>query len=206
MGNSDTKMKPRHNGVHESLKERNDAIYRDYMDGVCVVDLADKYGVSGYRIVQILRSDSEYGLEKTRLNWQRNTQAKRARNKEIYEDYINGVPYNTIAEKWGMTSSGIQAIAKKYQKDLEINFERTVRSAPKTKKSEIDWAERKRRLIDQARAIPNQSLSNLAKQYGLTPNEARKILREAGIIKCPRNDLSDEALWAGIGGSYDDIY
>ena len=48
MGNSDTKMKPRHNGVHESLKERNDAIYRDYMDGVCVVDLADKYGVSGY--------------------------------------------------------------------------------------------------------------------------------------------------------------
>lgn len=47
MGNSDTKMKPRHNGVHESLKERNDAIYRDYMDGVCVVDLADKYGVSG---------------------------------------------------------------------------------------------------------------------------------------------------------------
>lgn len=46
MGNSDTKMKPRHNGVHESLKERNDAIYRDYMDGVCVVDLADKYGVS----------------------------------------------------------------------------------------------------------------------------------------------------------------
>ena len=53
MGNSDTKMKPRHNGVHESLKERNDAIYRDYMDGVCVVDLADKYGVSGYRIVQI---------------------------------------------------------------------------------------------------------------------------------------------------------
>ena len=116
------------------------------------------------------------------------------------------MPYIKIAEKWGMTSSGIQAIAKKYQKDLEINFERTVRSAPKTKKSEIDWAERKRRLIAQARAIPNQSLSNLAKQYGLTPNEARKILREAGIIKCPRNDLSDEALWAGIGGSYDDIY
>ena len=93
MGNSDTKMKPRHNDVHKSLKERNDAIYRDYMDGVCVVDLADKYGVTGYRIVQILRSDPKYGLEKTRLNWQKNTQAKRARNKKIYEDYINGVPY-----------------------------------------------------------------------------------------------------------------
>lgn len=71
---------------------------------------------------------------------------------------------------------------------------------------ESDWTEKKRRLITQARAIPNQSLSNLAKQYGLTPKEARQILREAGIIKCPRNDLSDEALWAGIGGSYDDIY
>lgn len=265
MGNSDTKMKPRHNDVHESLKERNDAIYRDYMDGVCVLELADKYSLSCYRIVEILRSDPKYGLTKTRLDWQKNAQAKHtrnkqiyeefisgascikiaekwgvtsscvrsivkkyqkereglaktrlyrqkdvqekhARNKQIYEDYISGMSYKKIADKWGMTVSGIQAAAKKYQKDLEKDLERTALSAPKNKSLAIDWTEKKRRLITQARAIPNQSLSNLAKQYGLTPKEARQILREAGIIKCPRNDLSDEALWAGIGGSYDDIY
>lgn len=206
MRSSDTMMKAKNNGVYESLKERNDAIYRDYMDGVCVLELADKYSLSCYRIVEILRSDPKYGLTKTRLDWQKNAQAKHTRNKQIYEDYISGMSYKKIADKWGMTVSGIQAAAKKYQKDLEKDLERTALSAPKNKSLAIDWTEKKRRLITQARAIPNQSLSNLAKQYNLTPKEARQILREAGIIKCPRNDLSDEALWAGIGGSYDDIY
>lgn len=206
MRSSDTMMKAKNNGVYESLKERNDAIYRDYMDGVCVLELADKYSLSCYRIVEILRSDPKYGLTKTRLDWQKDVQEKHARNKQIYEDYISGMSYKKIADKWGMTVSGIQAAAKKYQKDLEKDLERTALSAPKNKSLAIDWTEKKRRLITQARAIPNQSLSNLAKQYGLTPKEARQILREAGIIKCPRNDLSDEALWAGIGGSYDDIY
>lgn len=202
MRSSDTMMKAKNNGVYESLKERNDAIYRDYMDGVCVLELADKYSLSCYRIVEILRSDPKYGLTKTRLDWQKNAQAKHTRNKQIYEEFISGASCIKIAEKWGVTSSCVRSIVKKYQKDLE----RTALSAPKNKSLAIDWTEKKRRLITQARAIPNQSLSNLAKQYGLTPKKARQILREAGIIKCPRNDLSDEALWAGIGGSYDDIY
>lgn len=206
MRSSDTMMKAKNNGVYESLKERNDAIYRDYMDGVCVLELADKYSLSCYRIVEILRSDPKYGLTKTRLDWQKNAQAKHTRNKQIYEEFISGASCIKIAEKWGVTSSCVRSIVKKYQKDLEKDLERTALSAPKNKSLAIDWTEKKRRLITQARAIPNQSLSNLAKQYGLTPKEARQILREAGIIKCPRNDLSDEALWAGIGGSYDDIY
>lgn len=188
------------------MRKRNDAIYKDYMAGMCVLDLADKYDISGYRIVQILRDNPKYGLEKARLNWQKGTQAKSARSKGIYEDCISGMPYSKIAEKWGTTIGAVRAVAKRYRKKLEKSQKGATLPPIKDARAEIIRNEKKRRLIAQARAIPNQSLSNLAKQYSLTPNEARNILREAGIIKCPRNDLSDEALWAGIGDSYDDIY
>lgn len=119
MRSSDTMMKAKNNGVYESLKERNDAIYRDYMDGVCVLELADKYSLSCYRIVEILRSDPKYGLTKTRLDWQKNAQAKHTRNKQIYEEFISGASCIKIAEKWGVTSSCVRSIVKKYQKERE---------------------------------------------------------------------------------------
>lgn len=106
--------------VREFMKERNDTIYKDYMDGACVLELADKYGLSCYRIVEILRSDPNYGLTKTRLYWQRNTRAKHTRNKQICEDFISGMSCVKIAEKWGVTSSCVRSIVKKHKKPMKV--------------------------------------------------------------------------------------
>lgn len=153
---------------HESIKARNEQILNDYVAGMPVEAISEKYQLSKYHCYSILRRQD--------YRKYRHTAAKRRsplsdRNQQIIEEYRNGASGAELTKKYNLTHARIYKIlgdsdgyiSHRVSGVLSLRREKTI--------------ERNKKIVADAKAHPDVPIAEIAVKYNISPSSVYTILR-----------------------------
>lgn len=152
----------------ENIKTRNEEILSDYVAGMPVEAISEKYQLSKYQCYSILRRQD--------YRKYRHTAAKRRsplsdRNQQIIEEYRNGVSATELTKKYNLSRARVYKILSHSDEYVShrISGVLTLRRAK--------IIERNKKIVADAKAHPDVPIAEIAVKYNISPSSVYTILR-----------------------------
>ena len=92
---------------HENIKVRNEQILNDYVAGMSVEAISEKYQLSSYHCYSILRQLDYRKYERTAV---KSRSPFPDRNRQIIDEYRNGVSATELTKKYNLTRARVYKI------------------------------------------------------------------------------------------------
>lgn len=162
------------NNKRAMTKERNQQMLEDYIAGMSVKAISEKYKLCVNRCYNILR---QQGYDGYRHNAEMVKDGFSTRNQQIINDYMNGVSAIELAKKHGITRSRIYMIlgaAENYESHREAGF---------VNKHQKEINERNTLIINEVLKNPMTTIASIATKYNISAGHAYEILHREGIYR-----------------------
>lgn len=152
----------------ENIKTRNEEILSDYVAGMPVEAISEKYQLSKYQCYSILRRQD--------YRKYRHTAAKRRsplsdRNQQIIEEYRNGASGAELTKKYNLTRARIYKILG----DSDGYVSHRVSGVLTLRRAKI--IERNKKIIADVKTHPNIPITEIASKYNISPSIVYTVLR-----------------------------
>ena len=162
------------NNKREMAKERNHMMLEDYIAGMSVKAISEKYKLCTDRCYNILRKQ---GYDGYRHNAAKVKNGFHTRNQQIIEEYKNGVSAIALAKKHGLTRARIYMILGKAE-----NYE-SHRDAGVIGQHQKDIDARNAQIVKEVLENPMTTITSIARKYNISPGHAYEILHREGIYR-----------------------
>lgn len=103
---------------HENIKARNEQILNDYVAGMSVEAISEKYQLSSYHCYSILRQLDYRKHERTAV---KSRSPFPDRNRQIIDEYRNGVSATELTKKYNLSRAKIIERNKKIIADVKTH-------------------------------------------------------------------------------------
>lgn len=161
----------------ENKKMRNKQMLDDYIGGMTVQEISDKYGLCLNRCYTILQ---EQGYNGYKSNAAKVKSRFAERNQNILAEYQKGVSAIVLADKYGMSRARIYMILS------GIDGYESQRDAGVLGLRQEEIIERNKKILAEVQDNPDIPIVDIAAKYNISPGRAYDVLHQAGIYRNKR--------------------
>lgn len=153
---------------HENIKARNEQILNDYVAGMSVEAISEKYQLSSYHCYSILRQLDFRKYERTAV---KSRSPFPDRNRQIIDEYRNGVSATELTKKYNLTRARVYKILS----NSDEYVSHRVSGVLTLRRAKI--IERNKKIIADVKTHPDIPITEIASKYNISPSIVYTVLR-----------------------------
>lgn len=153
---------------HENIKVRNEQILNDYVAGMSVEAISEKYQLSSYHCYSILRQQDYRKYERTAV---KSRSPFPDRNRQIIDEYRNGISATELTKKYNLTRARVYKILS----NSDEYVSHRVSGVLTLRRAKI--IERNKKIIADVKTHPDIPITEIASKYNISPSIVYTVLR-----------------------------